>query len=270
MAYQLGIMLGGIYAFRLLRRADLWPSKRPPVTDDQFLELSFWTIVGIIVGGRIGYFLAYDMSSIWKNPLELFMPWHGGMSFHGGFTGVAIAALLYCRSRKFSVQQVMSTGDLLAQAAPIGLFFGRCANFINGELWGRLTNLPWGVVFCNKFILSHYGFCPAGIYPRHPSELYEAAGEGIALFLVLRVLSVHFKQARTPGMLMGIFILSYGIFRILIEFVRQPDAQMLPFFKNVITMGQTLSIVMVITGGVIIWFAQKALRPVPSIEAGQV
>jgi len=188
------------------------------------------------------------------------------MSFHGGFLGVMVAVITYCLLQKFSTARMLNLGDLLAAAAPIGLFFGRIANFINGELWGRPTHLPWGMVFCNGYILDEYhGQCPAnfvngvyqGMVTRHPSQLYEAFGEGLVLFLVTGLLIWRFKKLDRPGLVTGVFITGYAIIRILLENVREPDAQMLPFFKNVITMGQTLSIVMLIAGGFLIWNALK-------------
>jgi phosphatidylglycerol:prolipoprotein diacylglycerol transferase len=161
---------------------------------------------------------------------------------------------------------MLNLGDLLACAAPIGLFFGRIANFINGELWGRVTHVPWGMVFCNQYIEKQYNdICPAGLEPRHPSQLYEALGEGLLLFILLWVLASIYRKFNRPGLIMGTFIAGYGLIRILLENVREPDAQMLPFFKNIITMGQSLSLIMVAVGGFLIWRAIKA--PVPELEA---
>jgi len=262
LAYIAGIVLGWFYISSLVKRQDLWTPRSAPVNTAQIDDLILWITLGVILGGRIGYILAYDMSIIWKNPLEVFMINHGGMSFHGGFTGVVVACILYCRAQKFTLPQALNLGDLLACAAPIGLFFGRLANFINGELWGRLTSAPWGMVFCNQYIEKQYnGACPAGYYPRHPSQLYEALCEGLILFIVLFVLSRVQRQFKRPGLVMGVFVAGYGVFRILIENFREPDEQMLPFFKNVITMGQLLSVIMVIGGAFFVWRALRQTAP---------
>lgn len=269
LAYVAGIVIAWLYAGRMLRNERLWAPRKPPITPEQLDDLILWMTGGVILGGRIGYILAYDASIIWKNPVEVFMIQNGGMSFHGGFTGVVIAALIYCRLNRLAGPAVLNLGDLLASVAPFGLGLGRLANFVNGELWGRVTHVPWGMVFCNKYILKQYnGTCPAdpdnlGL-TRHPSQLYEAFGEGIVLFGVLWFLGYRMHKMHKPGLLMGVFIAGYGIIRILLESVRNPDAQMLPFFKDVLTMGTLLSIPMVLAGG---WFIWRALKtpdaPVP-------
>lgn len=262
LAYVAGIVAGWFYMNRMLKQADLWAPRQPPLEPTQLDDLILWVTVGVILGGRIGYILAYDTSVIWKDPLQMLKIWEGGMSFHGGFTGVVVATIVYCRSQKFPLDRMLSLGDLLASAAPIGLFFGRIANFINGELWGRETHLPWGMVFCNKYIAAQYydklqGACPAGDVPRHPSQLYEALGEGLIMFAVLLLLGQRLGKLQRPGLIMGTFILGYGVIRILLENVRNPDEQMLGFFK-IITMGMILSAPMVLAGGFFIW---RALRP---------
>ena len=261
LAYVAGIVLGWLYIGRMLKTERLWTPRTAPATTAQLDDLILWITVGIILGGRIGYILAYDMSIIWKAPLQIFEIWQGGMSFHGGFTGVVIATIIYCRWQKFSGPQMLNLGDVLACAAPIGLFFGRLANFVNGELWGRATTLPWGMDFCNKYILAQYsGVCPAdpdGIPVfRHPSQLYEAFGEGLLLFLVCGFMAWRLNKLQKPGLVMGVFITGYGLIRILLESVRNPDEQMLPFFK-IITMGTLLSVPMVLAGGFLIWQATR-------------
>ena len=261
LAYVAGIVLGWLYIGKMLRTERLWAPRTAPATTVQLDDLILWITVGIILGGRIGYILAYDMSIIWTRPAEIFMIWQGGMSFHGGFTGVAIATIVYCRWQKFTLPQMLSLGDVLACAAPIGLFLGRLANFVNGELWGRPTNLPWGMDFCNKYILEQYqGVCPAdpeGIPVfRHPSQLYESFGEGLLLFCVCAFLAWRLGKLKNPGLIMGVFIAGYGLIRIMLESVRNPDEQMLPFFK-IITMGTLLSIPMVLVGGFLIWQATR-------------
>ncbi|MGA9658585.1 MAG: prolipoprotein diacylglyceryl transferase [Asticcacaulis sp.] len=263
LAYIAGIVAAWFYISALLKKNSLWAPRQPPMATAQLDDLVLWVMLGIILGGRIGYILAYDTSIIWKNPIEMLEIWNGGMSFHGGFTGVVVACLLYGRTQKFSTAQLLNLGDVLACAAPIGLFFGRLANFINGELWGRVTDVPWGIVFCNKYILAQYGTCPAGPDPRHPSQLYEAFGEGLFLFVLLWVLSQRFGQLKRPGLLMGIFIAGYGLIRILLENVRNPDAQMTDF--QIITMGMILSVPMVLIGSFFIWNALR--KPVPTADA---
>ncbi|EGF89690.1 prolipoprotein diacylglyceryl transferase [Asticcacaulis biprosthecium C19] len=256
LAYIAGIVLGWLYLGRLIRNESLWTPRQPPVNTDQLDDLVVWMTLGIIIGGRIGFILFYDMSLIWRDFFQVFMIQNGGMSFHGGFVGVVAATVIYARVKKFDLPQLLNLGDLLACAAPIGLFFGRIANFINGELWGRETTAPWGIIFCN----SHTCSGGQGIV-RHPSQLYEAATEGLILFAVAWYLAHVRKEFKRPGLITGVFIAGYGIFRILIEMVREPDEQMWDFFKNVITMGQTLSLLMVIAGAAFIWHALRKDSP---------
>ncbi|MGZ3298264.1 MAG: prolipoprotein diacylglyceryl transferase [Asticcacaulis sp.] len=258
LAYVTGIVAGWFYAARLLRRTDLWMPRTPPLEPEHLDDLVLWLTLGVIVGGRIGYVLFYDTSLIWERPLGIFQVWEGGMSFHGGFTGVMIASLIYCRVKGFDLARTLNLGDLLASCAPIGLFFGRLANFVNGELWGRVTHVPWGMVFCNHYTPSDiYGRCLAGPEPRHPSQLYEAFGEGIILFTLLWWLGNRRGQFRRPGLIMGVFIAGYGIIRILLENVRNPDAQMPEFLRHWITMGMILSLPMVAAGAFLIWNGRR-------------
>ncbi|ESQ88298.1 prolipoprotein diacylglyceryl transferase [Asticcacaulis sp. AC460] len=258
LAYIAGIVLGWLYLGRLIRQENLWAPRTAPVNSDQLDDLVVWMTLGVILGGRIGFLLFYDMKILWSHPLDAFKIWEGGMSFHGGFIGVVAATLLYSYVKKFTLPQTLNLGDLLACAAPIGLFFGRIANFINGELWGRETSSPFGMIFCNTYT------CSGGITPRHPSQLYEAATEGLILFAVAWYLAHVRKEFKRPGLIAGVFIAGYGIFRILIENVREPDEQMWDFFKAVITMGQTLSILMVIAGAAFIWNAVRKDNPNPA------
>ncbi|ESQ74754.1 prolipoprotein diacylglyceryl transferase [Asticcacaulis sp. AC402] len=252
LAYIAGIVLGWLYLGRLLRNEGLWTPRQAPVNTDQLDDLIVWITLGVILGGRIGFILFYDLSLVWRDFFQVFMIQNGGMSFHGGFMGVVIATVLYGHFKKIDLLQLLNLGDLLACAAPIGLFFGRMANFINGELWGRETSVPWGMVFCNKYSCSG----GPGIV-RHPSQLYEAATEGLILFAALWYLAHIRKEFQRPGLIMGTFIAGYGVFRFLIEFVREPDSQMWDFFKNVMTMGQILSLLMVVAGSFLIWFALR-------------
>lgn len=277
LAYIAGIALGWLYAGYLLRRTALWTPRTPPVTTAQLDDLILWIMLGIILGGRIGYIIAYDTSIIWEHPLQVFQIWNGGMSFHGGFTGVLIASLFYCRSQKLDAARMLNLGDAMAAATPIGLFFGRVANFINGELWGRPTSLPWGMEFCNRYIkLQYNGVCPADLDPvtqtyhaiaRHPSQLYEAFGEGVVLFGIMWLLIHVFGKLKQPGLVLGVFVAGYGLVRILLENVRTPDAQMPDFLRHWITMGMILSIPMVLIGGFLIWNSGRMARKAESLKA---
>jgi len=258
LAYIAGILCGWLYVSRLLRRENLWAPRKPPMTPAQLDDLILWIMLGIVLGGRIGYIIAYDTSIIWEHPLQMFQIWQGGMSFHGGFLGVMTASLLYCRAKRLDARAILNLGDALAAAAPIGLFFGRLANFVNGELWGRPTTLPWGMIFCNRYTpVNPDGTCVAGEIARHPSQLYEALGEGVILFTVMWVLIHRFGRLKQPGFVMGVFIMGYGLIRILLENVRNPDAQMPDFLRHWITMGMILSIPMVLAGGFLIWNSRR-------------
>ncbi len=198
--------------------------------------------LGIILGGRLGYVLFYNLPYYLTNPLEIFAVWEGGMAFHGGLLGMIVVLIIYSRSRNLSGWTMF---DLAAIAAPIGLFFGRIANFINSELWGRPTDVAWAVVFPN-----------GGPEPRHPSQLYEAALEGALLFLVLRLLSHRFKLLQKPGVLAGSFAIGYGLARSFVELYRVPDAQ-IGYLSGFLTMGMLLSLPMVLIGAAIIVWALK-------------
>ena len=195
-----------------------------------------WATLGIVVGGRLGYVLFYNLGHYIEAPLEAFAVWQGGMSFHGGLLGMVTAIVLFARRNAIPVLQM---ADAIAVVVPIGLFFGRLANFINAELWGRVTDVPWGVVFPN-----------AGPEPRHPSQLYEAALEGVVLFIVLQLIVARGGLKR-PGLVTGVFLLGYGLARMLVETVRVPDAQV-GYLVGPVTMGMTLSLPMVLGGLVLI------------------
>ncbi len=261
LAYVAGILIGWRYVVGLVRQPPLWGGSAPTATPAQIDDLVLWITLGIILGGRLGYVLFYDTSVIWTDPMQIFKVWEGGMSFHGGLIGVIIALVGFSTANRINPLRL---GDVVAPVVPIGLFFGRIANFINGELWGRPTNLPWGVVFCNRTIQATYGDCPAGLGPRHPSQLYEAALEGVALFLVLRLATHRFKLLRREGAVGGLFLLGYSLSRIALENVRQPDAQM-PNFPLGLTMGMMLSAPMLIGGAVLVWRAWRL--PAPTSEA---
>jgi phosphatidylglycerol:prolipoprotein diacylglycerol transferase len=245
LAYIAGILLGWRYAVSLVRNARLWPLRNAPATPEQIDDLILWVTIGVIVGGRLGHVLFYTPQLIWTDPLEIFKTWHGGMSFHGGALGVLIALAAFARKNRLDLLRL---GDVAAACTPIGLFFGRIANFINGELWGRPTTLPWGIIFPG-----------AGPEPRHPSELYEAGLEGVALFLLLRWSTHARHDLNRRGVVMGLFIMGYGLARTALENVREPDSYM-PNFPFGLTMGMMLSIPMILVGAWIVW---RGLREGP-------
>lgn len=258
LAYVAGIMIGWRYIVTLARTPRLWEPMTAPATPAQIDDLVLWITLGIIVGGRLGYVLFYDTPVIWTDPLEILQVWRGGMSFHGGLIGVTVALLGFSMGNTI---RPFRLSDLVAPAVPIGLFFGRIANFINGELWGRTTAAPWGIVFCNRTIAKVYnGDCPAGLAPRHPSQLYEAVLEGLVLFLALGLAAWRFKWMQREGAVTGLFLLGYGLCRVALENVRQPDAQ-LPNFPLGLTMGMMLSAPMILTGAFLIWRAFRAPAP---------
>lgn len=222
--YLCGFLGGYLYINYMVRLRNFALSK------DDVGDLIFQCVIGVVVGGRLGYVLFYNLPYFLANPLQVFAVWEGGMSFHGGFLGVFVAGMIFCWRRKLSQLMV---GDLLAGAAPIGLFFGRIGNFINAELWGRTTTVSWGMVFPG-----------AGPVPRHPSQLYEAFFEGVLLFLLLW----WFHRRHVPlGFVCFAFLFGYGLCRFGIEFFRQPDAH-LGLLTAGLSMGQWLSLPMVLTG----------------------
>jgi phosphatidylglycerol:prolipoprotein diacylglycerol transferase len=253
LAYVVGILLGWRYAVSLARRAELWGARARP-SPIQIDDIILWITLGVIVGGRVGYLIFYRIHQqppLMDRPMEILELWNGGMSFHGGLLGVAIAMILFAWRNRMPL---MTVSDLIAPVAPIGLFFGRVANFINGELWGRPTDLPWGIVFCNTNIKATYGQCPEGA--RHPSQLYEAGLEGVVLFVILW-LTIRNKGLRRPGLVTGLFLTGYGLFRALLENVREPDSFMPASLQGHITMGMLLSIPMILLG---LFLIVRALR----------
>ena len=264
LAYVAGILLGWRYGVGMTRDARLWRGTRPTATPLQIDDFVLWLTLGIIGGGRVGYMLFYvwlpDPAAALQNPLEVLQPWHGGMSFHGGLIGVTLAIVGFSLANRISIVRL---GDLTAPCVPIGLFFGRLANFVNGELWGRPTSEPWGMVFCNERLLrAGGGVCSAGLAPRHPSQLYEAGLEGVALFLILRWATHGARLLPRRGAVSGLFLLGYGVFRVSLENVREPDAGM-PAFPFGLTMGIMLSLPMIIAGLALIAWSRSpdALAP---------
>lgn len=267
LAYVAGIVLGWWYAGVLIKRASLWAPRKPPISTVQLDDLVLWITLGIILGGRLGYALFYKPAMYlqlftgdsWGERLELFQLWTGGMSFHGGLLGCTAAVLWFTWKNKLST---LSVGDMALATAPIGLFFGRIANFINGELWGRETTVPWAVRFCNASIEQMYGLCPAGDVPRHPSQLYEAGLEGLLLFIILAVAVWKLRLLAKPGFVTGLFLTGYGLSRIALENVRQPDAG-LDHFPLGLTMGILLSVPMILIG---LWLIWRAHTRAPEVE----
>ena len=235
LAYIVGLLLGWRYCLVLADRPPRLVERRDI---DDFLV---WATLGVVLGGRIGYVLFYQPGYYLQHPIEALYLWHGGMSFHGGALGVTLAILLFTRARRLPV---LAFSDVIAEAIPIGLFFGRIANFINGELFGRETDISWAVVFPN-----------GGPVPRHPSQLYEAVCEGLLLFLLL-LLAEHRGARRRPGIVTGLFLIGYAVARMSGELFRQPDAQ-LGFLVFGTTMGQLLSIPVLIAGFILIWWARR-------------
>jgi phosphatidylglycerol:prolipoprotein diacylglycerol transferase len=245
-AYVVGIVLGWRYARRIAARDDLWPANRAPMTVTDLDDFLIWAAVGIVAGGRIGYILFYDMAQVAANPLRMFEIWNGGMSFHGGFLGVLLAMILFARSRSIPL---FSLFDVVCAVVPVGLFFGRVANFMNSELWGRPTDVAWAFVFPT-----------GGPIPRHPSQLYEAALEGILLVLVLAFLIFGAKKLKTPGFVAGAFVAGYGLSRIFVEIYREPDVHIGYLSGGWLTMGMVLSLPMVLVG---VWAMATARSRAP-------
>ncbi len=266
LAYVAGILLGWRYGVALVRNHRLWCGREPILTPAQVDDLILWIALGIIFGGRLGSVIFYSPEVIWTNPLNIFKIWEGGMSFHGGLIGVAIALVGFARANKVDL---LKLADLTAPCVPFGLFLVRVANFVNGELWGRPTDVPWGVVFCNRHIAETYnGACPAYLMtPRHPSQLYEAAFEGIVLFLIL-LWATHKKLwLQRRGVVAGLFLLFYAIFRIALETVRNPD-EGLENLPLGLTMGMYLSIPMLLIGAWMVWRGlREPPEPIPTESA---
>ena len=237
LAYIGGFLVGWRYALYL---CGLSKDARPNAADiDDFLP---WGILGVILGGRIGYVLFYQLPMYIADPLEILKVWNGGMSFHGGAAGAIVAMVIYAMVKKIPLLRLT---DLFCCAVPIGLLFGRVANFINGELFGRATDVAWGMVF---------PYC--GPMPRHPSQLYEAALEGVVLFIVLFLLARRDSIRNKPGILSGVFLIGYGISRIIVEFFREPDVQ-IGYIMYLFTMGQVLCGPRILGGLYVVFYAAK-------------
>jgi len=240
-AYVVGSILAGFVMYRVQRRWNMG------LTVDDVWMLVTGAVFGLIVGGRLFYVIFYGDGYYFTHPLEIFATNQGGMSFHGGLVGGLVGGYIVCRMLKLSAWTI---ADLAIIGVPLALALGRCANFVNGELWGKPTDLPWGVVFGGS----------AGEIPRHPSQLYEAFLEGIVLFVILYSMSRK-KKLPPQGAFIGTFMLGYGVVRFLIEFVRVPDAQLGYLFGGFITMGQLLSLPLIVIGAALLFYAYKASRP---------
>jgi phosphatidylglycerol---prolipoprotein diacylglyceryl transferase len=242
LAYIVGIIAGWFYARALIASERLWGGPAPLTVLD-FDDFVIWITLGIILGGRIGYVLFYNLPLFAAHPLQIFELWNGGMSFHGGVTGCAVAIILFALHRHIPM---LSLADVTAAVAPIGLFLGRLANFINGELWGRPTDVPWAMVFPS-----------GGPIPRHPSQLYEATLEGVVLFIVLALL-MRAGALKRPGVVTGAFALGYGVARISCEFFREPDVQVgFLWGSQWLTMGMLLCVPLMLAGIALLAFALK-------------
>jgi phosphatidylglycerol---prolipoprotein diacylglyceryl transferase len=263
LAYIAGIVLGWWGVLRLLRQKALWAhppfNGRPPATEDDIGDLVVWATFGVILGGRLGWVLIYgtilcsvtpDYAAFCEglpmgfltDPIRIIAAWEGGMSFHGGLLGVAIAVWLFCRRRKLNLLPI---ADLCCAFAPVGIFLVRIANFVNDELWGRVTTVPWAMIFPR-----------GGPLPRHPSQLYEAALEGVLLLVLLQIALRLFRAQEKPGLISALFFLGYGTFRFICEFYREPDTS----FIGPVSMGMALSIPVWLTAGALFWVSTRKPR----------
>lgn len=253
LAYLVGLVLGWAYIRRLLQQPNLWRNNTPPFAVAKVDDLLLYITLGVVLGGRLGYVFLYEPSAYLAAPLDILAVWKGGMSFHGAFIGSTLAIWLFAINNRVST---LSTGDLVTASVPIGLFFGRLANFINGELFGRVADVPWAMVFPHA----------KALYPevepatRHPSQLYEAALEGLVLFLVLRLLTHKFGALKSPGLVAGTFLAGYALARSFSEIFREPHA--VHFFNiGPFTAGQVYCLPMLLGGLYLIWRARQEAAP---------
>ena len=257
LAYIAGILIGWRLSVMTVKAARLWLNDKPVVTPAQIEDLLTWMILGVILGGRLGYVLFYQPSYYLQNPQEILFVWQGGMAFHGGLLGVIVAGLIF--TTRYKIPK-LSAADVMALGVPPGILLGRLANFINAELWGRPTEAPWGVAFPTNAAQ----YCPdvIGLCTRHPSQLYESLLEGLLLGALLLWLAWRRDAYKTPGLIAGTFFAGYGIARFVVEFVRQPDAQFISDGNPLglalemggygLTMGQLLSVPMILIGAYLI------------------
>ena len=256
LAYIVGIIAGWFYARAIIASQKLWGGPAP-ITVTEYDDFIIWVTLGIILGGRVGYVLFYNLPHFIAHPLEVFELWNGGMSFHGGFLGCVVATVAFALRRGLPM---LSLGDITTAVAPIGLFLGRIANFINGELWGRPTDVSWAMIFPR-----------GGPLPRHPSQLYEASLEGVALFIVLGLL-VRSGALKRPGVVTAIFFIGYGVARSICEFFREPDVQLgFLWGSGWLTMGMLLCIPLILAGIVLLAFVMRnktAMNSKPIVKDG--
>lgn len=248
--YIVGILFGWWYSKRLVADARLWPGGQAPMKPEDIDDFLVWAAIGVVLGGRTGYVLFYDLQRFIAHPQDVFAVWQGGMSFHGGFLGVVLAMILFAWKRGIPVWSLF---DVVSAGAPVGLGLVRLCNFINSELWGKLTAMPWAVEFPN-----------GGPFPRHPTQIYEALLEGLVLFVLLRLLTHRFYRLGSPGFVSGCFVAGYGAARIFVEFFREPDQQIGYLFGGWLTMGMVLSLPMVLVG---LWAMLTARRPAEPARA---
>ena len=245
LAYMFGLLFGWLYVKSLLKNGVLWPGTAPMApqkTDD----LLFWCTLGVVIGGRLGSVLFYNPGYYLENPVEVFAIWQGGMSFHGGLLGVIFVVYLFARNNRVSM---LSVADICCAAAPIGIFFGRLANFVNAEVVGRVSDVPWAMVFPD-----------AGPEPRHPSQLYEAALEGLLLFALCRYATHGKKALGAPGVVSGVFFLGYGVARIVAEQFRAFDPEHI-LSTGILTAGSVYSLPMVLLGAYLLWRGRRTPAP---------
>ena len=242
--YVIGILFAWWYGKKLVNNARLWPNNNAPMDPLALDDFVLWAALGVVLGGRLGYVLFYNFGFYISNPLEIPAVWDGGMSFHGGILGTTVAMILFAKKRGIPVWSMF---DTIAAGVPIGLGVVRIANFINSELWGRVSDVSWAVYFPN-----------GGPLPRHPSQLYEAALEGFVLFFVLALLIWKGNKLKAPGFIAGAFVAGYGLSRILVEFFREPDAQLGYLVGGWMTMGMVLSVPMVLLGVWAMWRGNHA------------
>jgi len=233
LAYMAGLLLGWLYIKQLLKNQRLWDGP-PQLSSDHADSMLLWATIGVVIGGRLGFVLFYEPSYFLQHPEEVLAIWHGGMAFHGGLVGTGVAMWLFARLNRVAF---LTVTDVVSAAVPIGLFFGRIANFINAEVVGRVTNVPWAMVFPG-----------AGPDPRHPSQLYEATLEGIVLFLIIRYFTHNRRSLRWPGYTTGLFLTGYGIARVICEFFREYDPSQFFSPAPYVTTGMIYSVPMVLLG----------------------
>jgi phosphatidylglycerol:prolipoprotein diacylglycerol transferase len=265
LAYIFGLIAGWWYASKLASKPVLWgETDKTPVTRADIDDFAFYAMVGILLGGRIGYILfytiPYEPHKLASDPMFIFRMWEGGMAFHGGLLGALIAVLYTCYKRKI---KLLNLGDVACAAAPLGLMFGRLANFINGELYGRPTDVPWAMRF-PTYDWGKRAWGPVDGLPLvHPSQLYEAMLEGALLFTVLAVLVWRFKALSKPGLVSGVFLVGYALCRTFVENFREPDNFTQGIMPSWFTMGMLLSIPMLVGGAWLIWRIIRPPQPAP-------